>query len=66
VLRGGGPAPIPFEELIAVSLATLRALDSRRLGQAVTIDTRAFLAAALHPQGAGSDNSKNLQSQKVT
>ncbi len=55
-LRTGGPAPIPFEEIVSVSLATLRALDSRRLGEAVAIDTRVFLSAALHPQANGGDN----------
>ncbi len=55
-LRTGGAAPIPFEEIAAVSLATLRALDSRRLGEAVTIDTRVFLNAALHPEPAAGDN----------
>ncbi len=55
-LRTGGAAPIPFEEIVAVSLATLRALDSRRLGEAVTIDTRVFLNAALHPEPAAGDN----------
>jgi len=55
-LRTGGPAPIPFEEIVSVSLATLRALDSRRLGEAVAIDTRVFLSAALHPQATGGDN----------
>ena len=55
-LRTGGAAPIPFEEIVAVSLATLRALDSRRLGEAVTIDTPVFLNAALHPEPAAGDN----------
>ena len=55
-LRTGGAAPIPFDEIVAVSLATLRALDSRRLGQAVTTDTRVFLNAALRPQASAVDN----------
>jgi predicted dehydrogenase len=45
-LRSGGPPPIPFEEIVAVSLATLRALHSRRLGEPVAVDTVEFLAAA--------------------
>jgi predicted dehydrogenase/threonine dehydrogenase-like Zn-dependent dehydrogenase len=45
-LREGGPAPIAFEEIVAVSLATLRAMASRQLGQSIAIDTPAFLAAA--------------------
>jgi predicted dehydrogenase len=55
-LREGGPSPITFEEIIAVSLATLRALASRRLGEPMAVDTDAFLAAALslgaRPQGS--------------
>ena len=55
-LQTGGAPPIPFEEIVAVSLATLRALDSRRLGKAVTTDARDFLNAALRPQGSAGDN----------
>ncbi len=54
-LRTGGPPPIPFEEIVAVSLATLRALHSRRLGEPVTVNTPEFLAA-LHPHGTAGDN----------
>jgi predicted dehydrogenase/threonine dehydrogenase-like Zn-dependent dehydrogenase len=46
-LREGGTAPIAFEEIVAVSLATLRALTSRRLGDPIPVDTDPFLAAAL-------------------
>jgi hypothetical protein len=46
-LREGGPSPIAFEEIAAVSLATLRALASRRLGEPMVVNTDAFLAAAL-------------------
>ena len=45
-LRSSGPATIPFEEIVAVSLATLRALHSRRLGEPVVVDTKEFLGAA--------------------
>ena len=45
-LRSGGPPSIPFEEIVAVSLATLRALHSRRLGEPVAVDTSEFFAAA--------------------
>jgi predicted dehydrogenase len=48
-LRSGGPPPIPFEEIVAVSLATLRALASRRLGEGVAADTAEFFAASLSP-----------------
>ena len=47
---------IQAHEIVAVSLATLRALDSRRVGESVPIDTRAFLEAALHPEDTGGDN----------
>jgi len=46
-LREGGPSPISFEEIVAVSLATLRARASRRVGEPMVVDTDAFLAAAL-------------------
>ena len=55
-LRTGAAPPIPFEELVAVSLATLRALESRRRGEAVAIDTQVFLSTALRPQGTAGDN----------
>jgi predicted dehydrogenase len=45
-LREGGPAPIAFGEIVAVSLTTLRALASRRVGEPMPVDTDAFLAAA--------------------
>jgi predicted dehydrogenase len=48
-LREGGPPPIAFEEIAAVTLATLRALASRQIGEPVIVDTDAFLAAALSP-----------------
>jgi len=52
----GGPPPIAFEEIAAVSLATFRALASRRLGESMPVDTSAFLSAALlqenQPQGS--------------
>jgi predicted dehydrogenase/threonine dehydrogenase-like Zn-dependent dehydrogenase len=54
-LRMGGPPPIPFEEIVAVSLATLRALHSRRLGEPVTVNAPEFLAA-LRPHGTAGDN----------
>jgi len=52
-LREGGPPPIAFEEIVAVSLATLRALASRRVGEPMAVDTEAFLAAAIS-DGQGS------------
>lgn len=37
-IRAGGPAPIPLEDLLASSLATLRAADSLQTGQPVAIE----------------------------
>jgi len=55
-LREGGPSPIGFDEIVAVSLATLRALASRLLGEPMAVDTNSFLAAARslenRPQGS--------------
>jgi predicted dehydrogenase/threonine dehydrogenase-like Zn-dependent dehydrogenase len=36
-VRGGGPAPIPLDELAAATRATFRILDSLRTGQAVNV-----------------------------
>jgi predicted dehydrogenase len=51
-LREGGPSPIGFDEIVAVSLATLRALASRHLGEPMAVDTNAFLAAAHSPENS--------------
>jgi predicted dehydrogenase len=37
-IRSGGPAPIPYKDLFAVSLATLAARDSLRQGEAISIE----------------------------
>lgn len=37
-IRSGGPPPIPYDDLLAVSLATLAARDSLRKGEPVTIE----------------------------
>ena len=50
MLREGGSPPIAFEEIASVSLATLRAIASRQTGEAMIVDTEAFLAAALSPE----------------
>jgi len=42
-LRGGGPAPIAFDEIVATTLTTLRAVESRSSGQAVAVDVGGFL-----------------------
>ncbi len=41
-IRGGGESPIPFDQIVTSTLATLKALESRASGQAVAIDA-AFL-----------------------
>jgi predicted dehydrogenase len=42
-VRGRGKLPIPFDEIVSTTLATLRAEKSRSTGQAVTLDTAAFI-----------------------
>jgi hypothetical protein len=42
-VRSGKPSPIPFHEIIASTLATLRARDSRSSGAVESIDVAAFL-----------------------
>jgi len=42
-VRSGKPSPIPFHEIVASTLATLRALDSRSSGVVESIDVAAFL-----------------------
>ena len=42
-IRSGQPSPVPFNEIVASTLATLRALDSRSSGAAESIDVAAFL-----------------------
>ena len=37
-IRSGSPAPIPYKDLFAVSLATLAARDSLRQGEAISIE----------------------------
>lgn len=46
-LRGGTPAPIPFDEIITSTLATFAALDSRYAGQPQSVDKDGFLASCL-------------------
>jgi predicted dehydrogenase/threonine dehydrogenase-like Zn-dependent dehydrogenase len=43
-VRAAAPAPIPFPEIIAVTLATLRAEESRASGQPVGVDTASFFS----------------------
>ncbi len=43
VLRGRGELPIPFDEMVSTTLATLRAVESRSSGQALDVDTATFM-----------------------
>lgn len=45
-LRGDAPEPIPFDSIVATTLATLSILKSRSLGQPAMIDTQAFMQRA--------------------
>jgi len=42
----GGQVPIPFEEIVSSTLATLRASDSRSLGQQISSDIAAFISSS--------------------
>jgi predicted dehydrogenase/threonine dehydrogenase-like Zn-dependent dehydrogenase len=46
-IRDGQPSPIMFEETVAVTLATLRALESCQRGEKLSVDTDAFMQQAL-------------------
>jgi len=48
---GGGPIPIPFEEIVSSTLATLRALESLSSGQAISVDS--FLSSNFCLSGCG-------------
>ena len=52
-VRVGTDAPIPFTEIVATTLATLRALDSRASGHPAVMDTFEFMSANsyLRPTG---------------
>jgi len=55
-VRTGRTPPISFEEIVASSLATLRAYRSCQTGAAVPVGTTEFIASALHPSDASGDN----------
>ena len=42
-IRGGGESPIPFSEIVATTIATLRAVESRSSGQPARVDLQDFL-----------------------
>jgi predicted dehydrogenase len=44
---GRGELPIPFDEIVSTTLATLRAVESRTSGQPVEVDTVEFLSSHL-------------------
>ena len=48
-VQNGGPAPIPFEEIVATTLTTFRILDSLRCGGPVAVYTDTFIATVLSP-----------------
>jgi predicted dehydrogenase len=43
-IRSGTEAPIPFDEIVATTLATLNAAESRRSAQRLSIDAAGFMA----------------------
>jgi predicted dehydrogenase/threonine dehydrogenase-like Zn-dependent dehydrogenase len=45
-LRGPAPEPIPFDSIVATTLATLSILKSRSSGQPAMVDTQAFMHRA--------------------
>lgn len=47
-IRNGAASPIPFEDLVTSTLATLRALDSRGSGQPAEIDAPHFIHSAAY------------------
>jgi predicted dehydrogenase len=42
----GGEAPIPFDDIITTTLATLRAVDSGASGEPVTVDAAGFISSS--------------------
>jgi len=44
-IGGRGEFPIPLEEIVSTTLATLRAVESRCLGQPVEVDAGAFISS---------------------
>jgi predicted dehydrogenase len=50
--RGRGELPIPFEEIVSTTLATLRAVESCSTGEPVEVDTAAFISSNLQARCA--------------
>jgi predicted dehydrogenase len=44
-VRGGGEPPIPFDEIVSTTLATLRAVESLSSGGPVALNTAAFISS---------------------
>jgi predicted dehydrogenase/threonine dehydrogenase-like Zn-dependent dehydrogenase len=51
-VRSQGESPIPFEEIVSTTLATLRAVESCSSGQPLEVDTAAFINSNSHPRRA--------------
>jgi predicted dehydrogenase/threonine dehydrogenase-like Zn-dependent dehydrogenase len=51
-VRGRRELPIPFDEIVSTTLATLRAVESRSSGQSVEVDTAAFISSNLQSRRA--------------
>ena len=48
-LKSAGTSPIPFDDLIATTLATIRILESRNSGMPMQVNVEEFLSASLQP-----------------
>jgi predicted dehydrogenase/threonine dehydrogenase-like Zn-dependent dehydrogenase len=46
-VRGNSPAPIPFEQIVSSTLATMRLQNSCQTGQSLKIDLKEFIASAM-------------------
>jgi predicted dehydrogenase len=46
-IRDGKPIPIPFEEIVSTTLATMKIAESLSVGHAVPVNTSAFVSEAL-------------------
>ena len=44
-IQQGGPSPIPFEQIVASTLAALRAVDSRSLGKSLVVERQTLCPA---------------------
>jgi predicted dehydrogenase len=45
-IREGRPSPVDFREIVAVTLATLRAQESRQRGEALSLDAEDFMQSS--------------------